>query len=100
LLALETPAITAFRAVFTDHAMARNRNRYWIRSTRARDRAARCGLTNCLRHLAVRPRRAEGDRLQISPYAPLKCSGADIQRQSGVQFFADHLREQGFHPGL
>ena len=80
--------------------MARNRDCNRIRRASARHGTAGAGLANRLRHLTVRPRRAEGDRLQISPNAPLKCSRADVQRQRGIQLPPCHLRKQSRDPGL
>src|ERR1700734_139578 len=81
LLALHSPAIAADVAIFADHAMAWNRNRHRICRTGAGYCAACSWRANRLSHLTVSPRLAERNRLQISPYPPLKGSGADIQGQ-------------------
>src|SRR5580700_7767550 len=100
LLALHAPAIATDAAIFADHAMARNRDGYGIRRAGTRHGPAGGGLTNRLRHLAVRTCRTEWDRLQVSPHAPLKCRCADIQWQRVVQLPASHIPEQGCYPGL
>src|SRR5579864_5290481 len=84
-LPFHAPAITTHRAIFADHAMARNRHRHRIRSARARYRAAGPGLANRLRHLAVGSRRPKRNRLQISPHPPLKRRRPNVQWQRVIE---------------
>ena len=80
--------------------MARNRNRDRIRGAGPRHSPAGAGLANRFRHLAIGPRRAKGDRLQISPHPPLEGRSPDVQRQRGIQLAPRHLREQSRNPGM
>src|ERR1700683_2710997 len=78
LLSLDAPAVAADVAIFADYAMARNRNRHGIRRAGPRHSTARAGLADTFCHLLIRLRRAERDRLQVSPHAALKCGCANI----------------------
>jgi len=80
--------------------MAWNRNRHGIRGAGARHGASGARLANSLRYLAVRLGRAERNRLQIGPHAPLERCGANIERQRIIQFLAVKLAHQCLRPGL
>jgi hypothetical protein len=99
-LSFHAPAIASHVSALSDHAMTRNGDRDWIGRAGSGYGSRGCGLADRLRHRRIRTRCSEGNRLQLRPYAPLKCRCLNIQRKSGVQTLAMHLEKQICFPRL
>ena len=80
LLALDAPAVAGQAAAAADHAVAGDDHRHRVRGARARHGPRRRGLADAACDLAVRPRLAARDRLQLLPHAALEGGRAKVQR--------------------
>src|SRR6266849_8774498 len=79
LLTLHAPTIPSHFAAFSNYPMTRNRNRDRVRGTGSGDSTRGARLADGFRHLTIRTRGAEWNRLQIRPHPPLEGGGTNIQ---------------------
>src|SRR5947208_15677511 len=100
LLAPQTTAVPAERAIGANHAMARDDDANHVRSIRATNCATRIFIAQALCHPRIRTRFANRNRLQDFPRAQLEGGSDRSQRNFKVQLLAGEvvpeLRADGF----
>ena len=99
-LAFQSPAIAAQAFIFTNHAMTRDDERRVITRAGAGNGPYCFRFADSIRDLLIRASYPERNSPQFIPYAPLKCSRLNVERQVDARGLAVEMLKHLVQPEI